>query len=462
MLQQATSIVAAIGTPKEVPSAMAIYHLDIRGISPARGASAIAAAAYQSGQLLHDLATGEACRYARQERVAETGIVLPDGVPAWAHERETLWNKAAEAWSEGNANRLVARRIVVALPRELSYERMRECVERLCQTFAKDGHACDWAIHDAESGNPHAHILISANSINASGFVKAAVQKRLKLYICRRDGEERQIAAADWKSAKKNGWEKVFRYRMEDGSEIRFTQSEAAEHGLGNENRVTKTPVSITAKADGGSILEDAKSDLVALRASWAAIANAALDEQYKEDATPEILQSHIDHRSNAERGIEAAPTIHEGPSVTAMERHAIDAGEPVAATRVREQNVQIRFHNYLLVKLKAQIVHLVARAAEMRARAAARVRAKAARARSFFRNVPPVLNVHPVLDVPPAIGISSARPSAHVQERQTQTLAREAVHILAEAGAEMAKAGVASAEAAADGMRDATSAAGD
>lgn len=439
---------------------MAIYHLNIRGISPARGASAIAAAAYQSGQILRDLATGEVCRYARQERVAETGIVLPDGAPAWAHDREALWNRAAEAWSEGSANRLMARRLVVALPRELSYPRMRECVERLCQTFAKDGHACDWAIHDAQSGNPHAHILISSNSMDAGGFVKAAVQKRLKLYICRRDGEERQIAAADWKSAKKAGWEKVFRYKVEDGSEIRFTQSEAAAHGLGNDDRVTKTPVSITAKADGGSILEDAKSDLVSLRASWAAIANAALDEQYKEDATPEILQSHIDHRSNAERGIEAAPTIHEGASVTAMERHAIDAGEPVAETRVREKNVQIHFHNYLIAKLRAQIVRLVARVAEARSRAVARVHAKSARARSFFLGVPSVMDVPAVLDVPPAIGISTAAPAVRIQEQEEQIqpqppLARDAVRVLAKAGADIARAGAASAEAAADKLRD-------
>ena len=428
---------------------MAIYHLNIRGISPLRGASAIASAAYQSGERLRDLATGELFRYARQERVAETGIVLPDSAPAWAQERETLWNKATEAWSEGSANRLLARRIVVALPRELSYERMRECVERLCQTFAKDGHACDWAIHDAESGNPHAHILVSANAIDASGFVKAAAQKRLKLYICRRDGAERQIAAADWKSAKHDGWEKVFRYKMEDGSEIRFTQSEAAEHGLGNENRVTKTPVSITAKANGGSIIEDAKSDLVALRASWADIANAALDEQYKENETPEILQSHIDHRSNADRGIESMATIHEGPSVTAMERHAIDAGEPVAATRVREQNQKIHFHNYMLAKLRTQIVHLVARVAEARARAAARVRAKAARARSFFRGVPSAIYA------PAAIEISSGiAPASRIQEQQTP--AREAVRVLAEAGADMARAGAASAEAAAHKLRDA------
>lgn len=117
-----------------------------------------------------------------------------------------------------------------------------------------------------------------------------------------------------------------------------------------------------------------------------------------------------------------------------------------------------------MLARLKAQIVHFVARAAEARARAAARVRAKAARARSFFRNVPSVLDVPPVLDVPAAIGISSGipAPAARVQEQRPQTFSRDAVRVLAEAGEEMAKAGAASADTAADGMRDATSAAGD
>ena len=56
---------------------MAIYHLNARGIAPARGSSAVASAAYQSGETLRDEATGELKRYARAERIADTGIVLP-------------------------------------------------------------------------------------------------------------------------------------------------------------------------------------------------------------------------------------------------------------------------------------------------------------------------------------------------------------------------------------------------
>ena len=38
---------------------MAIYHLNARGIAPARGSSAVASAAYQSGETLRDETTGD-------------------------------------------------------------------------------------------------------------------------------------------------------------------------------------------------------------------------------------------------------------------------------------------------------------------------------------------------------------------------------------------------------------------
>ena len=40
---------------------MAIYHLNVRGCSPATGAGAVKKAAYQSGQTLIEERTGEVC-----------------------------------------------------------------------------------------------------------------------------------------------------------------------------------------------------------------------------------------------------------------------------------------------------------------------------------------------------------------------------------------------------------------
>ena len=58
---------------------MAIYHLNVRGCSPATGAGAVKKAAYQSGQTLIEERTGEVCDYARKERVLDEGLALPAG-----------------------------------------------------------------------------------------------------------------------------------------------------------------------------------------------------------------------------------------------------------------------------------------------------------------------------------------------------------------------------------------------
>lgn len=71
---------------------MAIYHLNVRGCSPATGAGAVKKAAYQSGQTLIEERTGEVCDYARKERVLDEGLALPAGVPPVG--RGELWNEA--------------------------------------------------------------------------------------------------------------------------------------------------------------------------------------------------------------------------------------------------------------------------------------------------------------------------------------------------------------------------------
>lgn len=78
---------------------MAIYHLNVRGCSPATGAGAVKKAAYQSGQTLIEERTGEVCDYARKERVLDEGLALPAGVPPVG--RGELWNEAERVWVEG-------------------------------------------------------------------------------------------------------------------------------------------------------------------------------------------------------------------------------------------------------------------------------------------------------------------------------------------------------------------------
>ena len=188
---------------------MAIYHLNVRGCSPATGAGAVKKAAYQSGQTLIEERTGEVCDYARKERVLDEGLALPAGVPPVG--RGELWNEAERVWVEGGGGKtLVAKRYEFALPIELDEDGRRACVRDFCALFPAK--ACDWAIHDsAYGGNPHAHILVSALDLEADGFVQKTKDETGQcFYLCENEhGDRMPIRATEWKSAKAAGWQKL-------------------------------------------------------------------------------------------------------------------------------------------------------------------------------------------------------------------------------------------------------------
>lgn len=322
---------------------MAIYHLNVRGVAPSRGSSAVASASYQSGQTLVDERTGERCDYARKERVIDSGIALPDGAPAWASDRQRLWNEATRA--HGGGTELVARRWEFALPRELSPDERRQCVIDFCTERIAKGHACDWAIHDDGDGNPHAHVLETALPLGADGFERPSEPKYEKRYVCRNAlGKERLVPASEWKAVK-DEWKKVFRYRLGD-DELKLTKDEAKARGLTNQDRVSASPVASMRTVGGGKAIDSAKAELKAARKAWADIANKRLAEHAAR--TGENAAS-IDHRSFKERGIEYVPTVHEG-SRPSPERAA--------------QNARARSVNAAIDRVAAQLAALKARAA--------------------------------------------------------------------------------------------------
>ena len=92
---------------------MAIYHFSAQVISRGKGQSAIASAAYRSGERLQDERTGETKYYKRQVQ-PETMILSPSHAPEWVQDRERLWNEV-EA-SETRVNSRLAREINIALP----------------------------------------------------------------------------------------------------------------------------------------------------------------------------------------------------------------------------------------------------------------------------------------------------------------------------------------------------------
>ncbi|TLY46791.1 MAG: hypothetical protein E6K54_08020, partial [Gammaproteobacteria bacterium] len=139
---------------------MAIAFARISYHSRSQGHSAVAGAAYRSGEILKDNRTGEVHNFKKRSDVIYSEILLPDGASACFKDRETLWN-AVEA-AETRKNSQIAKDIVLALPRDLDLSLQIDLAKNFSHTyFVQHGIVADIAIHSHSDGNPHAHIYVS-------------------------------------------------------------------------------------------------------------------------------------------------------------------------------------------------------------------------------------------------------------------------------------------------------------
>lgn len=148
---------------------MAIYYAKVNIISRGKGRSAVAAAAYRSGERIRNNYDGVLHNYTRKSGVVYAQILLPKDAPSRFADRGTLWNEV-EAGERKNGR--LAREVVLALPREFGQEEQKAAVEEYCQTFTAMGMIADYAIHDKGDGNPHAHIMLTDRPLTADGFAK--------------------------------------------------------------------------------------------------------------------------------------------------------------------------------------------------------------------------------------------------------------------------------------------------
>ncbi|MDR7319648.1 MobQ family relaxase [Brevibacillus nitrificans] len=149
---------------------MAIYHFSAQVISRSQGRSVVAAAAYRAGERLEDERYGQTHDYTKKS-VSERAIAAPANAPAWAKDREQLWN-AVEA-AEKRKDAQLCREINVALPRELSAAQQRELLSTfVSKEFVSRGMVADVAIHRDNPENPHAHIMLTMREITSEGFGK--------------------------------------------------------------------------------------------------------------------------------------------------------------------------------------------------------------------------------------------------------------------------------------------------
>ena len=138
-------------------------------MSRGKGASAVAKAAYISGEKIKNEYDGVTHDYRRKHEVVHKEILLPYNAPPKFKDSSVLWNAVERA--ETRKNSQTAKHIDAALPVELSREEQIDLVRQFCmQCLTFKGMCADFAIHDKGDGNPHVHILLTTRNVNESGF----------------------------------------------------------------------------------------------------------------------------------------------------------------------------------------------------------------------------------------------------------------------------------------------------
>ena len=318
---------------------MAIYHLEAKVVSRGAGRSAVAASSYLSCSRLYNDYDGIQHDYTKKQGLVWQQVFLPKYAPQEWQDREKLWNAVEEV--ETSKDSRLAREFVVALPIELNREEQIELLQEFVrEQFVADGMCADAAIHDTDGHNPHAHILLTVRPLDERGKWQYKTEKE---YLCMKNGEERGFIAAEFKAAQTDGWEKQYQYKV-GKKKVYMAPSAAEAQGL---VRADKHPKS-TRYGRQNPISErwNSEEQLTAWRAAWADVSNRCLERAGREE--------RIDHRSNAARGLDEIPTIHEGVTAQALERKGIISDRC-------EINRQIKADNALLRELKAEIKKLAA-----------------------------------------------------------------------------------------------------
>ena len=316
---------------------MAIYHLEAKMVSRGAGRSAVAASAYLSCSRLYNDYDGIQHDYTRKQGLVWQQVFLTEYAPQEWQDREKLWNAVEEVETAKDSR--LAREFVVALPIELSREQQIELLQDFIrEQFISDGMCADAAIHDTDGHNPHAHILLTVRPLDEQGKWQYKTEKE---YLCMKNGEERGFTAAEFRTAQNEGWEKQYPYKV-GKKKVYMTPSAAEAQGF---VRADKHPKS-TRYGRQNPISErwNSEEQLAVWRAAWADATNRHL-ERYGHD-------ERIDHRSNAARGLDEQPTIHEGVVARAMEKKGIISDRC-------ELNRQIKADNALLRELKAAVKKL-------------------------------------------------------------------------------------------------------
>lgn len=292
---------------RKVVANVAIYHCSIGIKGRSKGNSAVGSSAYRAGVKLEDKETGATHDYTKKRGVVYNEVMLPQNAPKEYQNREVLWNEVQKAEKHPKAQ--LARDIEVGLPREMSREQQIQCVrDYVKNNFTKEGMCADVAIHDKKDGNPHAHILLTMRGIKENGTWDAKKRSVFKL-----DENGERIPVID----KETGLQKI-RDRGEKGIEFVWERETIPTNDWNEQYKAEEW------------------------RKAWAEECNKYLSQEQK-----------IDHRSYKRRGIDKAPTIHEGHKAREMEKEGAVSDRCEINRQIKERNAR----NEQLKEITKQIV---------------------------------------------------------------------------------------------------------
>lgn len=148
-----------------------MYHFTVKILSRRRKQSAVAAAAYRSGERLCDERRNQIHDFTRKGGVAYREILLPQNAPKQFHHREFLWNTVESVEKRKDAR--LAREAEFALPRECTLEEQIALAKGfVLENFVSLGMCADLCIHHRDENNPHAHVLLTDRPVSESGFAQ--------------------------------------------------------------------------------------------------------------------------------------------------------------------------------------------------------------------------------------------------------------------------------------------------
>lgn len=156
-------------------------------VHAAHDSSAQGLSAYISRGVRKDHFTGASFNFSHKGNdLVHHEVALPDGAPERLRDAAALWNEATlrETTTDRQTRRVrfkknaqTAKHLIIALPKELSdAERLGLTRRFVHDHFTNFGVAVEWAIHrpDDDSGNHHAHCLVTTRLATANGLGKKA------------------------------------------------------------------------------------------------------------------------------------------------------------------------------------------------------------------------------------------------------------------------------------------------